>query len=180
MNGRVVVAAILGGLTVFLWGMVSHMVVELGEMGVSKLPNEAAVLASLEDNVPAGGLYLFPMEEDPDKREAAYANHPSGIAAIAPAGTPLAFGRRLGYEFATNVLGTLFAVLLLGGAGALATVAQRIYAGAALGAFASISINASYSIWYNFPTAHLVGQTIDQVVGWVLALLVAGWWLARR
>jgi hypothetical protein len=180
MNGRVVVAALLGGLTVFFWGFLSHMVFEVGEMGVSKLPNEAAVLAALQQNVPAGGLYLFPMEEDPEKWEAAYANNPSGIASLAPAGTPLAFGRRMGLELVTNVVGTLFAVLLLGGAGALATVAQRVYAGAALGAFASVSINASYSIWYNFPTAYLVGQTFDQIVSWVLGLLVAGWWLARK
>lgn len=179
MNARTIVAAVLGGLTVFAWGALSHMVLDYGPMWPTKLPNEPAVLASLQENVPAGGLYLFPMEEDPDKWEALYANHPSGILSIAPAGTPLAFGRRLGFELVTNVVGTLFAVLLLGGAGALATVAQRIYAGAALGAFASVSINASYSIWYNFPTAYLVGQTVDQVVGWVLGLLVAGWWLSR-
>jgi hypothetical protein len=179
MNGRIGVAALLGGLVVFVWGALSHMVTELGEMGVQKLPNEAPVLAALKEHAPAGGLYLFPFEEDESKWEAAYADNPSGIASYAPAGTPLAFGRRLGLEFVTNVVGTLFAVLLLGGAGALATVAQRVLAGAALGAFASISINASYTIWYNFPTAYLVGQTLDQVVAWVLGLLVAGWWLAR-
>jgi len=180
MNGRVVVAALLGGLTVFVWGALSHMALGLGEMGVSTLPNEPAVLGALQANAPQGGLFVFPMEEDPAKWEAAFANYPSGVASFAPAGTPLAFGRRLGLEFVTNVVGTLFAVLLLGGAGALATVAQRVLAGAALGAFASLSINASYTIWYNFPTAYLVGQTIDQVVAWVLGLLVAGWWLARR
>jgi hypothetical protein len=179
MNGRTMVAALLGGLVVFVWGALSHMVVGLGEMGVQKLPDEAPVLGALKEHAPAGGLFLFPYEEDESKWEAAYANYPSGVASFAPAGTPLAFGRRLGLEFATNVVGTLLAVLLLGGAGALATVTQRILAGAALGAFASISINASYTIWYNFPTAYLVGQTIDQVVSWVLGLLVAGWWLAR-
>ena len=71
MNGRVVVAAVLGGLTVFVWGMVSHMVLDWGAMWPSKLPNEPAVLEALQANAPQGGLFVFPMEEDPDKWEAA-------------------------------------------------------------------------------------------------------------
>jgi hypothetical protein len=182
MNGRVIVAGLLGGLALFLWGTLSHMALGLGELGVSKFPNEAAVLASLGEQVKEGGLYVFPMEEDPAKWEEVFARYPSGVASIQPPGSPLAFGRRLGVELATNVLGTLLAVLLLGGLAArtLETVGQRAMTGATLGAFASISIDASYWNWYNFPSAYLVGQFLDQTIGWAIAMVIAGWWLARR
>jgi hypothetical protein len=181
MNGRVLVAGLLGGLAVFLWGATSHMVLGLAELGISKLPNEAPVLQAMKEHVRAGGLYLFPMEEDPAKWEAVFANFPTGIASIQPPGRPLAFGRRLGVELATNVVGALLAVLLLGVAGrSLETLGQRAMAGAALGAFAAISIDASHWNWYDFPTAYLVGQFLDQAIAWAFGMVVAGWWLGRR
>ena len=181
MNGRVVVAALLGGLTIWIWSALSHMVIGLGEMGVSKLPNEPATLAALDDTVKEGGLYIFPMEEDPAKWEAALANNPSGMMSIRPAGSPVAFGRRLGVEYTTNAIAAFLAIMLLGSAtNALQTVGQRAVAGATLGAFATMSVDASYWNWYDFPTPYLVGAFLDQTIGWALAMLVAGWWLARR
>ncbi len=40
---RIVVAGILGGLVVFVWGWLSHAVLPLGTVGIKNLPNEDAV-----------------------------------------------------------------------------------------------------------------------------------------
>ena len=182
MNTRVLVAALLGGLAVFFWGMLSHEALGLGEMGISTLPNEAAVLETFKANVEENGLYLFPDVRDRKDWEAAYANSPTGVLAISPPGTPLAFGRRLGVEFATDVVGAILAILLLGGVAApsLGSASSRVLTGAALGGFASISIDASYANWYGFPTTYLVGQFLDQTLGWAIGIFVAGWWLGRK
>ncbi len=60
MIGRVVLGGILGGLVVFLWGAVAHMVLPLGMVGFRDLPNPEPILAAMRSNVSEDGLYFFP------------------------------------------------------------------------------------------------------------------------
>ena len=179
MRSRTLVAGVLGGLVVFLWGMVSHMALPLGEVGISRLPDEAAVLAPLAAGVRAPGLYYFPWETDPAKWAEAVRTQPSGLLVFHPPGEPPAMVRYLGVELLTDVLGGLLMAFLLG-ASAATSALSRVAFGAALGAFASLAIDFSYWNWYGFPSAYLAAQMVDQVVAWALAALVAGWWLGRR
>ena len=57
---RRIVAGLLGGLAAFIWSSIAHTATPIAEAGVSTLPNEEAVLASLQRDLPAEGLYLFP------------------------------------------------------------------------------------------------------------------------
>jgi hypothetical protein len=183
MKGRVVVAGVLGGLAVFIWGFISHMVLPLGEAGVSPLPGQEAVLQVLSENVHEKRIYVFPaFENDPDysKMTAAYTTGPHGILALTPPGGPFNFPKALGIEATTNVLGALLAAFLLAAAGAgAAGWATRLGYGVALGAFASVAIDFSYWNWYGFPGVYTLAQLTDAVVGWALAALVIGWWLGR-
>jgi hypothetical protein len=179
VRSRTLVAGLLAGVVVFVWGMVSHMALPLGEAGVSRLPDEAAALAPLAERIHDHALYVFPGETDPAKWEEAYRSRPSGLLVFHPAGAPLSMGRRLGVELATNLLGGLLMALLLG-ATLVTGAVPRLAFGAALGAFASLAIDFSYWNWYGFPSAYLAAQLVDQVVAWALAALVAGWWLGRR
>ena len=77
---RVLLAGLLGGLTLFAWESVAHLVLPLGQAGIKTLDHEQAVVSSLKDNEKEGGLYFFP---------AAAANGqvppgPSGILAFQP------------------------------------------------------------------------------------------------
>ena len=60
MNGRVVVAGILGGLVVFVWGTTSHMVLTLSRMGVAPLPSQKKVLEVMGESVKEQRIYIFP------------------------------------------------------------------------------------------------------------------------
>ncbi|MFN7941339.1 MAG: hypothetical protein U0X73_07045 [Thermoanaerobaculia bacterium] len=181
MNGRVAVTGALAGLAVFLWSSLAHMVLPIGDLGVSQLPGEAAVLATLSENVQQPGLYVFPVEKDPAKWEQAYRDHPHGVLALVPAGGPLDFGRRLAVELATDVLcGWLAAFLFVAALPVFGNWKTGALAGATLGAFASLSIDFSYWNWYDFPTTYLAGQLIDQAVGWAIGGLILGWRLGRR
>ena len=59
---RIVIAALVGGLAMFIWGAVSHMATPLGEAGFKTMPaaSEPAVIGALGANVPDDGLYMFP------------------------------------------------------------------------------------------------------------------------
>jgi hypothetical protein len=179
MRTRVVVAGVLAGLTVFVWSFVSHELLPLGEAGVSALPDQYAVLDGLAAGVPDAGFYFFPFETDAAKMEEAFRTRPRGILVLTPASEPFHFGRALATEAATNVLAGLLAAFVLAAVGPLGW-GRRLAFGAALGAFASLSIDFSYWNWYGFPTEYLASQLLDQVLGWSLAALLAGWWLARK
>jgi hypothetical protein len=34
--------------------------------------------------------------------------------------------------------------------------------------------------WYKFPADYVVGNLLDQGIGWLLAGIVIAWWLGRR
>src|SRR5438034_8981768 len=57
---RIVLAAILGGLTLFVWMYVAHDVLGIGEMAVGEIPNEAVVLSAMRGAIPEAGFYIFP------------------------------------------------------------------------------------------------------------------------
>ena len=57
---KLLVASILGGIALFIWGGLSHMVLGLGEIGIKELPNEEPVLSALKTNIPESGFYFFP------------------------------------------------------------------------------------------------------------------------
>ena len=89
-----IIAAIAGGVIVFLWGALSHTVLSLGHQGLTPLPNEDAVLAALSTSLPHAGLYFFPgmdMTREPTAEETAawnakYRVRPGRDADLPPAG----------------------------------------------------------------------------------------------
>ncbi|KAB2966897.1 MAG: hypothetical protein F9K18_04975 [Thermoanaerobaculia bacterium] len=181
MNLRVVVAGVFAGLTVFLWSTLSHTALPLGEAGISPLPDQENLLRTLGGAASGRRLHVFPWYEDPAKMTEAMRTSPRGLLALSPASEPFSMGTALAKEAVSDVVGGLFLAFLLAASGAaLGGWVHRVAFGAALGAFASTAIDFSYATWYGFPTTYLAAQLTDQVVGWALAALVAGWWLARR
>lgn len=181
MNGRIIMAGVLAGVIVFVWGMTAHMALAIGEIGVKPLPAAESVLPVLKDKVTTGGLYLFPWEEDEAKWEESYKSNPRGILVVTPAALPFSFGKLLATEAATNIAGGIFAAFLFVAAGlGSAGIGRKLAFGASLGAFASLAIDFSYWNWYGFPTDYLASQLFDSIVAWSLAALVLGWVLRGR
>src|SRR5438132_14204303 len=61
MTTRAFLAAILGGIAMFIWSFIAHDLLPLGEMGMREFKDEAAVLDALKTNLgDARGLYHFP------------------------------------------------------------------------------------------------------------------------
>lgn len=174
---RLVLAALLGGLVVFIWGALSHMVLPLGSAGFSALPNEEAVLTTLRTSVTEPGLYFFPWMDPSDKSQASqdawtarYRTGPAGLLVYKPVGGEPMEPRQLIWELVTDILSALIAAIIL--SRTVAPYFQRVVFVGALGLFGWLSLSLSYWIWYGFPASYICAEGIDQVVGWLIGGLV--------
>ena len=143
----------------------------LGEAGVSTIPNEKAVLETLEREVPGAGLYLFPApSDDPTQAQAdmmaSYRDNPSGVLVYTPPGRTFSFPKLLGVELAGTLLAGLIAAAVL--LRAPLPVGRGALLGACLGLFTWFSVSLSYWNWYDFPRAYVLAEGADQMVGWLI------------
>ncbi len=183
---RILIAGVLGGVVVFLWGAISHMLLPLGEMGIKNLPAEAAILPTLQREIQQPGFYFFPgmdmsrqpTAEEQQAWEARYKAGPIGILVYHPTGwTPLS-PRQLLAELASNILAAFILAWVLSLAGI--TWSKGIAIAALFGVFAWLSISVSHWNWYGFPTSFLFGEALDQVLGWTMGGVVIAALLRRK
>ena len=80
--------------------------------------------------------------------------------------TPLS-AKQLVTELASNILAALVAAFML--TLVVGSYGKRVLFVALLGLIAWLSINVSDWNWYRFPTSFVLGEGIDQIVGWLLA-----------
>jgi hypothetical protein len=183
---RVLLAALLGGIGMFVWMSLAHMVLPLGRMGVSEMPNEAPVLAAMNASVgDQSGLYFFPgmgVSKDASGAEvnAAMAHYqekldanPSGLLIYHPAGAKALTPGQLITEFVTELLEAFLACLLLARA-ALGTYGRRIAFVLTIGWVAILATNVPYWNWYGFPTNYTLAYMFTQLVGFLVVGLIAG------
>jgi hypothetical protein len=184
---RILLAAILGGLTLFVWMYVAHDLLGLGEMGVGEIPNEAVVLNAMRGAIPEAGFYIFPRvglgpKATMAERKAAmpeymkkYEQSPHGILVYHPASGPFQFGAALGLELALNDLQALLAAWLVAGVASGRGYSARVGVVVVAGVLAALSTNVEYWNWYQFPGNYVAGYMTTQIVGFVLAgLVIAG------
>src|SRR5215472_4759539 len=176
MSTRILLAGILGGVVMFIWSFVAHELLPIGEMGIKFMPNEDAVTTALQANLGDNpGFYVFPSGGlTPDatgeqkkaamkKMEEQMATGAAGVLIYRPKRI-FNFPKRLGIEFATEVLESILAVFLLaqtringfGGKVGFVLVA---------GILAAITTNVPYVNWYGVPKDYALGYMTTQVVG---------------
>ncbi len=172
---RIVLAAIVGGFLMFVWGAVSHTVLPFARDALKPIPNEATVLSTLGGNLTAPGMYAFPWINMSSKVAPAeqqewnqkLASGPSGLLIYRPNGGESMSPRQLVSEFVSNVLaaflGALILVQLPGG------FTRRVLSVTTIGIAAWLSVSVSQWTWYGFSTSFLLGDLADQLGGWLLA-----------
>jgi len=183
MAKRIILAGILGGIVMFLWGGLWHDQLPFGLVGLRSLPSESAVTGFLKANVPEPGMYMFPGLGLPD--DAPYAQKkaamqkleqnppagPAGLLIYRPVDSPLS-ARQLITEAATNILQALIAAFLLAQA-RLRRFSSRVGFVLVIGLLAAITTNVSLWNWYMFPGDFVVANMAYLVVGLLLVGIVA-------
>ena len=187
IRGRVLLAGVLAGIVSFIWGAASHMVLNLNESSIKTIPNEQVVMSALHQNIKEPGFYFYPggmetMAKLPKEQQEAAAKQweetykamPHGVLILTPPnGTPLNFPKLLLTQLGLDVIGGIVAAwLLMLAAASVPSFIGRVLFVAAIGFFATLSIDAPYWNWYGFPKNYLIASFIDSTAGWALAGLV--------
>ena len=188
MTKRIILGGLLGGVVMFIWGAVSHMVLGLHESAVKSLPvaAEPAVLTALKAGVDKPGVYLYPGMEDekhptPEQQkqwEDKYRAGPAGILVYQPQGGEFAMPKRLLKQVGSDIAVALLAALLL----STASVSLRCYRArslfvTALGLLPWLALSFPYWNWYGFPANFTMVELLDRLLtffcgGLVLAGIV--------
>jgi hypothetical protein len=182
--GRKILAGILGGIAFFAWSSIAHLATDLGQTGLSELPNEQAVVNDLKANLTAPGLYFFPgyglgPNATHSQKMAAMKDlaprikaGPIGLMVYHPTGYDALSPRQMLTELGTNIVQVLLAVFLLGQT-TITSFAGRWRFITVAGVLAAISTNISYWNWYGFPGNYTLAYISVIAMGFVCAGLVA-------
>jgi hypothetical protein len=184
---RVLIAGIIGGLVMFLWGAVAHMALPIGEMGMKVPSEQSSAMSALGPTTQGSGVYMYPSMPSEDwgdeARMQAFAEsargQPYAFVVYQPGGNPvnLSMGPALVKQYASDTAGALVLAwvlsLVAGG------FSRRVLVGAAAGLFAWLAISVPYWNWYMFPAHFTFGSLLEQVIGWTVTAAAAAWWLGR-
>ncbi len=183
---RLIIAAVVGTVIVFIWGVVSWTMLDLWSEQIRDLPGEDATISEIAKDVPGTGAYVFParpeVSDSASKDERAEAEQawlervrtgPSGVLLVHPGGyEPKPSGmfiRGLLLEFA----GSFLLAVLLGIAGrAGAGYGGRLAIGIAALAFAVVGGVLVPGNFMVHPAGWTRAMAGDLILGWGLALVV--------
>ena len=183
---KVLLPGILGGLLVFVWSAIAHMVLPIGNMGFNGIPNnEDALLNAMKSNIQQSGLYLLPgidMSKTPTEAErnawqlkyeagptAFLVYHPTGVNAMSPG--------QLIRQALFQIVGGLIAAFII--SATVASLTTRAVMVMLMGLFAWLAFSAPYWNWYRFPAAFAIGEGLDRVIGWLLGGFLIAWLIQR-
>ena len=185
MMKKILLAGVLGGLAMFLWASLAHMVLGTGSVGVKEIPSEQAMMGAMKTSLPQAGFYFFPgmglapgaSRTEQNAAMKAYgekvASGPSGILIYHPSGQKALSPGKLLTELGTNVVQGILAAILLSFAIGLRGYAARVGFVAIAGVMAGITTNISYWNWYGFPGNYTFAYACTEIVGYLCIGLVA-------
>ena len=174
---RMILASLLGGVAMFTWASIAHMVLPLGATGVSEIPSEEPVLAAMHNALGnTSGLYAYPAFGTAPNAMQVYdqklAVNPSGILTYHPPGVKSLTPAQMVTEFLTEMLEAMIAVFLLMQT-RISTFGGRLGFVTVVGIVCSLGTNVSYWNWYGFPGTYTAVYMTIQILEFVAAGLVA-------
>jgi hypothetical protein len=184
---RILIAGLIGGLVMFMWGAVSHMMLPIGEMGMKVPTEQASAITTLGSSTHGTGVYMYPSQsmedwQDPAKQKAfadAAKGQPYAFVIYQPGGNPVnvSMTAALAKQWGSDTLAAIIAAWVL----ALCAVGfvKRVVIAGSLGLFAWVAIAVPFWNWYMFPTDFTIGTLLEQVIGWLLSGAAIAWWLGR-
>jgi hypothetical protein len=191
--GRTVLAGVLGGVGMFIWASIAHLLLPISGVGIQEIPSDESIfLKQLHATLgEASGFYMYPSVglkpgSSAAERNAAMKDYdaklgvnPSGLVIYHPPGQKSLTPEKLTSEFLVELLESLLAILLLAQTRFI-KFGMRVGFVTVIGFLASLPTNVSYWIWYGFPAAYTAAYMLIQIVGFVVAGVVAALVLRSR
>ncbi len=179
---RIILAGVVGGVAMYIWMFLAHMLLPLGTVGVKEIPQgEEAVLSTLKTSIGTNaGLYLFPgmgLGPNPSTQQqreamATYgeklATRPTGILVYTPPGSKAVEPRQFVTELLSEFIVALIAAWLVAQTRLNSFGGRVAFVGMA-GLMATMLTNVSYWNWYHFPGNYTASYMFTQFVGYLVA-----------
>jgi len=178
---KIIVAGIVGGILIFAWSSVAHMMLPFVHWGVQSYPvaGNETLQAAIGSSIQHEGLYFYPGTENWETKlmdpvgGAAYAEQykagPSGILIVVKKGESHVSINQLLREFGTDAAAAMLAALIIFWGVDRSSLFRTVGMSIALGLMAWFLISASYNIWLRFPRDYVIGEAITEVVGLTIA-----------
>lgn len=178
---RILLATLLGGLIIFVWGSIHHMLLPISSAEFSELPNENAVLEALTQNIPEPGEYFYPWidmgeqhsDAEMDAWNEKHRTGPVGILLYRPIGGEPMPPMMMVSEFLSNLFTALLLALIA--ASLTGTWIKRSMLLSLVGLFAAAAISFSEWNWFGYPFIGMISEAIEMF----FAALFAGLLIAK-
>jgi hypothetical protein len=173
---RTILAAVLGGVILVVWGMLAWTVLPVHNDTVQNLPNEDAVIAALQ-GTPQQGVYVFPgMPKDGSDKAAQdaymerYARGPMGMIVYDPRGGDPMMVSNIVVGLLISILAALVATWIFQRSTAFTgTLLQRLSFFGMLGIFLALATYFTNWNWMGYPLGYTTSMALDSVIAWLLA-----------
>lgn len=167
---------IVGGLILFLWGMIAWTILPLHDANLKELPAEDQIIEFLRSNIDAKGVYTFPHKPSPpepaemDLWTEKYQAGPVGMIVYDPQGASPITPAQLITGLILNILAAFLASWFLGRSTAVAaTFVARVSFCGMLGILISLFSHLQMWNWMNFSMEYTTAMVADTLIGWLLA-----------
>ena len=165
MKGKyLALAAILGGLTFFVWGFIWHAALPVYESVMFEFGDSKLVNTVIQQNATHGNGVYYTMEGAfvavnfaPDMH-----NKEADMMAMLP------------IELVLNILTALFLAIVISKVNGCGSVMKGALFLGMLGLTAEIAIEGSYWNWYGFSTGFSLVNFVGEILAWFVAGLVIG------
>jgi len=182
---KILLAGILGAIAMFIWTAIAHMALPLGEAGIAEIPNESAVLSTMQSNVgDQTGLYIFPgmgvgknaTRQEKSEAMKTWMKRSQRILLVFSCIMRQAVRSHLAKRSESNSLRNYSK--RFSSCFCLHKRASKVSPGVVgfvllAGILAAIATNVSYWNWYGFPGVYTANYMFIQVVGFLCVGIVA-------
>lgn len=177
---KLIPAALLSALALFIWGFLSHTVFGWHLSHYKPVKDEAAVAKVLLENLPEDGMVRLPGMKNPDGSmrtmedwEKISEQMPYLEGMWLRKGMPMAMGKRMALNFAGNFLiALLIGMMFLNLSGM--KLKCRVMMGGTLGVLAWLMSWGPMFVWFDLPAAHILPYLADYIMGGLLCGLILG------
>lgn len=175
---RILVAGVLGGIVLYLWGWISWAVLPWHNSTMPDLPNEDAVMEVMKNSITQTGVYQFPgmMKANEPAWMEKFQRGPSGTLFYTAEGRNPMAASTFVVGFILALIEALLAAWLLSCAtGWQSSYGRRVGFMALLGILGALVSHISAWNWMFFPAGYSHVMALDLVIGSTLAGLVIAW-----
>lgn len=173
---QLLLAALLGGIVLFLWGWLSWSIIPIHNASLLSIENEDAVIAALHVNMDRKGVYAFPAMptiQDPtimDEWEQKYKDGPVGMIIYDPEGTEPMKPDQMIIGFILGCISAFIVAWFLSrSTAAMASYFARVAYCGMFGIFIALVSHLTNWNWMGYPIDYTISWIADSIIGWILA-----------